>query len=344
MKKNLAFLLCGMMLITGCSNNPANEPSKKSDSIVQYQNPVFTPVIADPTIIKGKDDYFYIYGTEENWGDGNGPRYVPVIKSKDLINWKYLGEAFEAVKKPDWKEGGIWAPDIAYYQDRYLLYYALSTWGDPDPGIGVAVSDKPEGPFRDAGPLFRSGEIGVENSIDPAFFVDNGTPYLFWGSFHGIYGIQLANDGLHINGKPFQVAGTAFEAPYLMRKNGYYYLFLSLGSCCEGEDSTYRVAVGRSKKITGPYIDQKGKNIMTSEGTLILKGSKTIAGPGHNTIMTDKEGTDWIIYHGIEKKEPKLLSGATRRPLFIDRIHWKDGWPVINHETPSKGKQNGPKF
>lgn len=340
MKKLLSLsLLAGFLVVTGCSDQ-----NKGQDVIAgpSYENPVFEPVLADPSIIKGKDGYFYAYGTEDNWGDGWGPRYIPVVKSKNLVDWKYIGEAFEAVKKPNWKEGGLWAPDIVYYKDRYHLYYSMSTWGDENPGIGVAVSDQPEGPFEDIGPLFRSKDIGVENSIDSFFYDDEGTPYLFWGSFHGIYAVELDEAGLKVKGKPLQIAGNAFEAPYIIKRDDYYYFFGSIGSCCEGEDSTYRVGVARSKSITGPFVDKNGNDILSGEGTEILAKGAKFAGPGHNAIITDDEGTDWMVYHAIDKKEPKLVNGVTRRPLMIDRITWKDGWPVISKGKPSEGKMAAP--
>ncbi|WP_409304265.1 family 43 glycosylhydrolase [Peribacillus sp. SCS-155] len=342
-KFSLIPLLIGILALPGCSSaDKLSKPHEAGTS--EYQNPVFEPVIADPSIIKGKDGYYYVYGTEENWGDGNGPRYVPVIRSKNLTEWDYFGEAFEAVDKPNWKEGGIWAPDINYYNNAYYLYYSISTWGDQDPSIGVATSSEPDVPFKDMGPLFRSKSIGVENSIDPEFYNDNGTPYLFWGSFHGIFGIELTKDGFKTAGKPFQVAGNAFEAPYVVKRTGYYYMFLSSGSCCDGENSTYHVAVARSEKITGPYLDRNGNDIISSNGTVILTGSKKFAGPGHNAIITDKNGTDWIVYHAIERNKPKLNSGATRRPLMIDPIEWKDGWPIIKDLQPGEAAQAAPEL
>src|SRR3546814_5392391 len=101
-------------------------------------------------------------------------------------------------------KGGIWAPDAVYYKGLYLLYYSYSTWGDPNPGIGLAVSEKPEGPFRDLGKVFLSKEIGVDTSIDAFFIEDEGTPYLFWGSFHGVYGVDLNADGTRVSGENFR--------------------------------------------------------------------------------------------------------------------------------------------
>lgn len=122
---------------------------------------------------------------------------------------------------------------------KYYMYYSFSEWGDPNPGIGVATTDNPGGPFTDHGKLFTSEEIGVDNSIDPMLFVEDGTPYLFWGSFHGIYGVKLTKDGFHPDGEKFQIAGPSFEAPYIMKRNDYYYFFGSSGSCCEGASSSY---------------------------------------------------------------------------------------------------------
>jgi arabinan endo-1,5-alpha-L-arabinosidase len=333
-----------LLLITAASLLFASACSKEEtrNSKDQFQNPVFEPVIADPSIIKGKDGNFYAYGTEDDWGDGKGGKYIPIIKSANLKDWKYIGNAFTDKNRPTWKQGGLWAPDIQYFNEKYYLYYSLSTWGDYDPGIGLATSDSPEGPFKDHGQVLRSSEIGVENSIDPFFIEENAVPFLFWGSFHGIYGVELTEDGMKPKGEPFQVAGNAYEAPYIIKRDDYYYFFGSLGSCCEGEDSTYRVSVARSKTVTGPYLDQKGVDILASEGTPVLSKGNQFVGPGHNAIITDDKGTDWIIYHAINKNKPKLDNGATRRPLMIDPLVWKNGWPSVKDLVPGEGKQTPP--
>ncbi|MFQ3544418.1 family 43 glycosylhydrolase [Halobacillus rhizosphaerae] len=308
----------------------------------QYQNPVFEPVLADPSIVKG-EDYFYAYGTEDAWGEDSDTKLVPIVRSKNLTDWEYAGEAF--TKKPSWKgAGSIWAPDVTKYKGKYFLFYALSIWGDSNPGIGVATAEHPEGPFKDKGKLFDSEEIGVSNSIDPFFYQQDDHPYVFWGSFHGIYGVELGEDALGVKGEPFQVAGDAYEAPYIIKRNDYYYLFVSEGSCCEGADSTYKVAVGRSKELKGPYLDQNGKKLLDNGGTVILEGKAEgkFAGPGHNAIVADDKGQDWIVYHAIVKEDPVLWTGASKRPLMIDPIAWSDGWPVINDGYPSEQEQPGP--
>lgn len=327
------------LLLVGCVGEPSVTYVETT-----YKNPVFEPVLADPSIIKAEDGYFYAYGTEDNWGDGMGPRYVPIVRSSNLVDWEYVGEAFTT--KPNWKlEGGLWAPDIVYQNDQYYLYYSQSTWGDLNPAIGVAVADNPKGPFEDKGKLFDSHEIGVQNSIDQMFYVDeDGTAFLFWGSFHGIYGIQLSEDGMSTVGEKFEIAGRAFEAPYIIKRDGYYYFFGSLGSCCEGFWSTYRVAVGRSETIKGPYLDQDGNDLRFSEGTLILAEGEAFAGPGHNAIVTDDAGTDWIVYHAVDKEQGFMSSGVTRRPLMIDPLVWEEGWPTVKNQSPSSEERPGPKF
>ncbi|MFD2611179.1 family 43 glycosylhydrolase [Paenibacillus gansuensis] len=320
----------------------------KPETASVYQNPVFGPTFADPTILKAGDGYYYAYATQEDWYDGNGTHLVPVIRSKDLAAWEYVRDAFD--RKPAWRPDsfGIWAPDISYHKDgKYYLYYSLSEWGNlADPGVGVAVSDRPEGPFKDQGMILDTAGSGVGNSIDPQYVEDDdGKPYLIWGSFHGIYGIPLSEDGLKAVGEKFPIAGPDFEAPYIVKRDGYYYFFGSTGTCCEGENSSYAVAVGRAESLRGPYLDKEGKDLLHSSGSLLLVGSNlweengTFAGPGHNSLVTDEQGEDWIVYHAIDIKKPYNDNGGTVRPLMVDRIKWKDGWPEVAGMVPSQTPQ-----
>lgn len=318
---------------------------------ITYQNPVFEPVLADPSVIRGQDGYFYAYGTEDDWGGAHGPHLMPILKSKDLTKWEFVSDAL--AEKPVWKEdgGGLWAPDISLHPNgKYYLYYAFSSWGDPNPAIGVATADHPAGPFTDHGKLLRSDEIGVSNSIDPAYVRgEDGKQYMIWGSFRGIYGIELSEDGLTTVGEKFELASNQFEAPYIIQRNGYFYMFLSSGSCCEGAKSGYFVTVGRSKSIRGPYLNKNGEDLLTALGTPVLLGNNPekrpethFVGPGHNAIVKDDEGTDWMIYHAIDVRNPNLDNGATRRPLMIDPVVWDGEWPVIEGTEPSNGPRKGP--
>ena len=161
--------------------------------VKNYQNPVVNYSLPDPSVIKGEDGYYYLYATEDI-------RNLPIHRSKDLVEWEYVGTAFTKGTRPDFEpKGGLWAPDINQIGDKYVLYYSMSVWGGEwTCGIGCATADKPEGPFTDHGKMFRSNEINVQNSIDPFYIEDGGKKYLFWGSFRGIYGIELSDDGLSI--------------------------------------------------------------------------------------------------------------------------------------------------
>lgn len=328
-----------------CLSNPpagVNEIGR-----IYYQNPVFEPVLADPSLILVQDEFF-AYGTEDNWGEEGGYHLVPVIKSKDLVHWEQVGNAFD--KKPDWKsKGGIWAPDVTMVGNQFYMYYSFSTWGDPNPGIGLAIADNPEGPFLDQGPVFTSEEIGVANSIDPFFIEERGENYLIWGSFHGLFLTKLSEDGKIAKGSKIQLAGNHLEAAYVHYKKGYYYLFGSAGTCCEGAKSTYRVLVGRSKNLEGPYLDQMGKSLMENgAGKLVLTKNndlKGYVGPGHNSeIVTDAQGEDWFVYHAMDSQKPKLANGVNRRVLMLDKILWENDWPTVKNQEPSIVQTEAPVF
>ena len=289
----------------------------------------------DPSIIKGEDGYFYLYATEDI-------RNLPIHRSKGLVNWEFLGTAFTDENRPDFEpNGGIWAPDINKIGDKYVLYYSMSVWGGEwTCGIGCAVSDRPEGPFKDCGMMFRSNGIKVQNSIDPFYIEDNGHKYLFWGSFRGIYAIELSEDGLSLKSgsSPVQIAGTAYEGTYIHKRGGYYYMFASIGSCCEGLKSTYTTVVGRSTSLFGPYLDKKGQSMMDNHHEILIHKNDSFVGTGHNSeIVSDNAGTDWLFYHAVSVANPD------GRVLMLDKIDWIDGWPSVEGNSPSV-KSEKPRF
>ena len=301
----------------------------------KYSNPVIDYSLPDPSIIKGEDGYFYLYATEDI-------RNLPIHRSKDLVNWEFLGTAFTDENRPDFEpNGGIWAPDINKIGDKYVLYYSMSVWGGEwTCGIGCAVSDRPEGPFKDCGMMFRRNGIKVQNSIDPFYIEDNGHKYLFWGSFRGIYAIELSEDGLSLKSgsSPVQIAGTAYEGTYIHKRGGYYYMFASIGSCCEGLKSTYTTVVGRSTSLFGPYLDKKGQSMMDNHHEILIHKNDSFVGTGHNSeIVSDNAGTDWLFYHAVSVANPD------GRVLMLDKIDWIDGWPSVEGNSPSV-KSEKPRF
>lgn len=335
MKAHLFAIIASLSLVI-----PAQTDARVTDNT--YTNPVIKSSSPDPSVIRAQDGYFYLYATENT-------RNVPIYKSKDLVNWKFIGTAFNETSRPttvspyvSWKNpqgknvgAKIWAPDINYINGKYVLYYAIGVWGILDKsGIGVATADSPEGPFTDHGALFISEDIGVTNSIDQFFIQDGGKNYLIWGSFRGIYIVQLTDDGLRVmpGVSKQKISGNFMEASYVYKsKDGYYYLFGSDGSCCEGAKSTYRVVYGRSKSLFGPYTTKDGGKMLDNKRDVLLAGNDVVAGPGHNAeFVTDDNGDTWIIYHGYLKENP-----SQGRVVFLDQVKWKDGWPYVEGGVPS---------
>lgn len=308
-----------------------------------YTNPVITfSSVADPTVIR-TDEGFYLYATQTN------SYWIPIYFSKDLVNWKFKRSAFRKATRPteDVLPGGgaFWAPEIRYINGKYVLYFSWAKWGDGSISYtAVATSDSPVGDFLNAKPLLITDDFG-SNCIDQFYYEEDGKKYMFVGSFNGIYVTELTDDGLSVkrgaDGKPVlkkQVCGRAFEGTNIYKKGKYYYLFASINNCCpnNGMDSKYKVVVGRSENLLGPYVDRKGKDMLDNSWELVLEGDgETFFGPGHNSIIIpDDAGTDWMIYHSYVK-ENGTVGG---RLGMLDRIVWSaDGWPTIKKCVPSKG-------
>ena len=302
---------------------------------VTNRQPVIDMSAPDPTVIRAEDGTFYLYATEDM-------RNIPIFHSANLVDWKLVGTAFTDNSRPKWlPKGGIWAPDIQRVGGKYHLYYAKSVWGGEwDAGIGVAVSNNPAGPFVDRGCMFTSKQIGIQNCIDPFYIEDGGKKYLFFGSFHGIYGVELTADGLHVKqgAKPREVAGTFMEATYIRQRGGYYYLFGSTGTCCEGARSTYRITIGRSKSLFGPYVDKAGQRLLDNHYNILLDKDDSVLGPGHNAgLITDDAGHDYMFYHGFKASDPDA-----GRVVWLSRIVWADGWPSMMMEKDSQKNETVP--
>ncbi|QIX48656.1 family 43 glycosylhydrolase [Rhodococcus sp. DMU1] len=305
-------------------------------------NPIVEPVAADPSIVRAPDGAYYMYTTGDDWGDGRGLRGMSVFKSFDLTDWMYVDDVFS--ESPGWHPANnyVWAPHVIESDTGYSLYYALPDGANPC--IGLATAPGPAGPWTDLGrPVFCAEDVGVQGTIDPFVWDDGTTKTMFVGNFKGVYAIPLAADGTAPAGEPVRVADERFEGPHVEYRDGYYYLFLSSGHCCNGADTAYRVLVGRSESLTGPYVDRKGDDLDGGGGALILAGSDPWAGPGHNTVVTDDAGDDWIVYHAIPRDDLQLPSGAQRREGMIDRIVWANGWPEIGDGSPSSTRPDVPR-
>ena len=307
----------------------------------KYTNPVFDQNTPDPSVVKAPDGAFYAYGT------GGTCR-----KSYDLVNWEDMGIALQ---RPTWNDSvrtdkngkqhpmrfSLWALDVSRVGKKYLVHYASAYWGNETrTGLGVAEGTSPT-EFTDCGKMFCSTEIGVQNSIDPCYVKDKGKKYLIWGSFRKLYMGRLTKDGKRIKNPSHltQVAGTAFEGAMVYKRKGYYYLFASVGTCCEGAKSTYHTVVGRSKKLAGPYVDRQGGRMLDNHYETVIKGNDRWKGPGHNSeIITDKEGDTWLLYHAYDALDPEK-----GRVMLLDKLLWdEEGWPYVEGGTPSTTPQDAP--
>lgn len=303
---------------------------------ITYTNPVITfSSAADPTVIRTEDG-FYLYATQTD------KYWVPIYFSKDLVNWEFKRTAFRNATKPQIPGGGaFWAPEIRHINGKYVLYFSWAKWGDGDASYtAVATSDSPLGDFVNSKELLTKEDFG-SNCIDQFYYEEDNKKYMFVGSFNGIYVTELTDDGLSVkrneNGTPTlkkQVCGKAFEGTNIYKKNGYYYLFASINNCCDGERSRYKVVVGRSQDLLGPYLDKSGKDMINDAWELVLEGDgQKFFGPGHNSIIVqDDAGTDWMIYHSYVKENGEVGG----RLGMLDRVLWtEDGWPYIKNCVPS---------
>lgn len=303
---------------------------------ITYTNPVITfSSAADPTVIRTEDG-FYLYATQTD------KYWVPIYFSKDLVNWEFKRTAFRNATKPQIPGGGaFWAPEIRHINGKYVLCFSWAKWGDGDASYtAVATSDSPLGDFVNSKELLTKEDFG-SNCIDQFYYEEDNKKYMFVGSFNGIYVTELTDDGLSVkrneNGTPTlkkQVCGKAFEGTNIYKKNGYYYLFASINNCCDGERSRYKVVVGRSQDLLGPYLDKSGKDMINNAWELVLEGDgQKFFGPGHNSIIVqDDAGTDWMIYHSYVKENGEVGG----RLGMLDRVLWtEDGWPYIKNCVPS---------
>src|SRR3954452_2430013 len=313
-------------------------------------NPVsqsFADTFADPTVIRGQDGFWYAYATSDPLRSGEGsPHHIPIGRSADLTHWTYVGDALTGPAAPYVAPGAAyWAPDVRYLDGRYVMYYAVTDTtvspGGSDYAIGAATSDGPAGPWTPSpDPVVAprpGGGGGYLSTIDPAeLTAPDGSRYLYFGSYYGgVSVVRLSADGLHAVGTPTMVAiDNKYEGSYVVHRDGYYYLFVSSANCCAGPTSGYSVSVGRSASPLGPFVDARGVSLMASQvgGTPVVtqNGNRWI-GTGHNGMVTDLSGQDYLVYHAIDRSQPYLDApyGINRRPMLIDRLDWIDGWPVV---------------
>lgn len=288
-------------------------------------------VTRDPsTIVKCKDEFWVFY-------TGKG---IPSFHSKDLVKWEEGPPVFEtapawiATAVPANRNMNYWAPDIIHRGNQYLLFYSVSSFGKMTSAIALATTptldpNDPAHHWTDHGIVVQSHEGGDFNTIDPSVFQDDDQSlWLAFGSYwSGIKLIQLnPQTGKRLDPeKPFTALAfnKTIEASCLHKHDGYYYLFVNWGSCCQGVKSTYNIRVGRSRTITGPYLDKDGVDMMKAGGTLALGNQPPLYGPGHAGFLNEG-GHHWFTsdFEGDSRMDGKAT-------LAIMPVAWQGGWPVI---------------
>jgi len=283
-------------------------------------------MIHDPSIIK-EGTTWYTFGTGEAGKNG-----IRVLRSDNGLNW-YTAPTIFPTAASWWKtyipnhESNQWAPDIHFYNGRYWLYYSVSSFGSNTSLIGLLSTHSiSSGQWRDDGLVIRSTSTSNYNAIDGDLVIDaNGDPWLSFGSFwSGIKLTRLDKATMKPTGTIYSIASrpnspnNAIEAPSITYKDGYYYLFVSFDNCCQGVNSTYKIAYGRSKSITGPYLDKNGVNMMNGGGTILDAGNSRWIGPGHQDIYNN----NIIIRHAYDAENNGMPT------MLINDLYWDlQGWP-----------------
>jgi arabinan endo-1,5-alpha-L-arabinosidase len=285
-----------------------------------FENPVLANDAPDPTVLRAADGTYYAYTTQAYF-DAQFTN-VPILRSGDLVSWELVGDAFP--ENPSWavsSPGDMWAPHVVEWDEgSYRMYFSAARRDNGEMAIGVATAPAPTGPFTDSGGPLVTGPTFT--AIDP-FVLDHEARYLYWGSAGGpIWAQELTADGLSLAAEPREVlrpsAGeyeSLIEGAWVSERDGYYYLWYSGDACC-GAGAHYAVMVARSDSPFGPF--------RRNPDNPVLQGNGMFNAPGHHAVIRGPDGDDWILYHAMVRPE------TTFRPLFLDRIDWVDGWPVIN--------------
>lgn len=299
------------------------------------------PLVHDP-VMAWEDGTCYLFYTGNNIGQ---------MSSTDMRQWKYcpsvMKEAPEwAVKRVKGYRGHTWAPDIVRGKDgMWHLYYSCSSFGKNTSAIGHAWSPTlKDAKWTDTGMVVESTSKDRYNAIDPAVVIDDeGTAWMSFGSFwDGIQLVRLKDDMSTVDKKfkmqtiasrpkntprdslaPVAPGSKAIEAPFIYRRREWYYLFVSWDYCCRGQRSNYKVMVGRSKSVTGPYLDKEGKPMTQGGGTLIYRGEPWHNAAGHSAAYKMPDGREIFICHGYSRE----YEGESN--LVIKEMKFEDGWPAL---------------
>jgi arabinan endo-1,5-alpha-L-arabinosidase len=342
--KRLGLIFCLLFLLITLAVHGQTAPESAAQVINVTGDVEYTH---DPSIAKDGDTY-YLFST------GNGPNRngeIPIRCSQDLHHWTLCGTVFDQIpqwikqESPGTKE--LWAPDVSYFNGEYHLYYAFSVFGKNTSGIAL-LTNKTLNPksldfhWVDRGLVLRSRAEDDFNAIDPNIVLDHkGDPWLSFGSFwtgikmrkidaktgklsdqdSKLYSLAARKRPLNPPPDPPGLPGDwqAIEAPFIVHHEEYYYLFVSFDLCCRGTKSNYKTMVGRSRSVTGPYVDESGMSMSEGGGTPLLVGNTRWFGPGGESILQQSD-QDIIVFHAYDSTSGHAF-------LQISSIAWINGWP-----------------
>jgi arabinan endo-1,5-alpha-L-arabinosidase len=290
-------------------------------------------VVHDPAIAKARTGW-YVLSTGIEDPSGAHPGGILLRSSRDGRHWRLR----DTLPVPAWVIDAvpgvrnIWAPDVSWHGGLWYVYYAASTFGSNNSVIGLLTSPtldpaSPRYHWTDRGLVTRSRTGDTVNAIDPNLTVDaSGRAWLAYGSFWS--GITMISVELP-SGKPRgpnpvqhplvdrHVPPNAVEAPFIIRHGGWYYLFAAFDFCCQGVNSTYRTVVGRSRSITGPYVDRTGRSLLAGGGSPFLDARGSMRGPGGASVAG---GT--LAFHYYDAAD----NGTPH--LGLGQLVFRGGWPV----------------
>ncbi|MDA3823850.1 MAG: glycoside hydrolase family 43 protein, partial [Bacteroidales bacterium] len=315
-----SFLILLVISLISCNNKHQEQNT--------YSNPVIPGEIPDPSIIRVGDMY-YAAGTSFDFA----PNY-PIYESSDLINWTRIASVFDV--PPEWAADDFWAPELYYNNETFYVYYTAKRKDNRIACIGVATTTDIHNGFTDQGIIIQWGEEAIDAYV---FMDDDGKQYITWKAYGLTEGkeiellaSELSEDGLSLIGEHFTLTdhsqgwnGAGDEGQCLVKHNDYYYLFYSIGGCCDNK-CDYRVMVARSKNLRSGW-EQYSENP-------ILQGGDEWVCPGHGTLVSTQEKRYYYLYHAYNLTDFEFIG----RQGLLDEVVWNEqtNWPYFkNGNTPS---------